>query len=651
MNQRFEATPAGYPHIADLALQLHEEQKLELRLRLSAEQTMAEIDLPKGCKLIDGAIEFESLEVRNTIVAAAAYQRLGFASEINVNTLFERAYELWRKEIGHSDQASGRLLALAAESIDVLATGAQLIRSGSNVFDILRVIRAAIPYLSNLAVPSIIDLIVAEYEPTKNDLASGAINSALEKWLEKRPNIALELHEKVLESLSEATSTLLSNAVVALSKSDYAAGVEMARTDVRSDVLMQAQVGTWTLGRLLLDKHASPEAIDQVRGTVIDLIGSELPELRSQAIRASVGAMHTTSAFDSLLQNLAESGDQEVLCAAASALFQHSKEIRERGITPRWLQLLTALKPEFKDAIQNMDYAMSRLLSEPEHSELVVSTLGQWVANHSSPVPIDSSTVEMFDDTLHALFELKEGCSSLITDWLLSDLRVHATALAGVLTQFSHHSVTEIKFDKDRLDKLSSDDLIFLARRMLGYVHDRAQVISLALSMLQSNDTEKRIYPILGPLLVEEIGYDYPRSTVDALHKAVEETLSVDNQKFLRAAAEAINQFTEEKSALPFINELRPHTRLSMLFSRARAKQMENSFEEASKNSIWRQIATQIPLKAGAGTFNYRDSSYGPSMRLASVSHSIELPRREVFDPIGNSIRHFEFRFARRDKP
>ena len=137
MSQQVEPTPAGYPHIADLALQLHEARKLELRLKLSSEQTTAEIDLPKGCKLVDGTIEFESLEVRNTIVAAAAYQRLGFTSEINANALFERAYELWQKEIGHRDQASGRLLALAAESIDVLAAGAQLIRSGSNVFDIL----------------------------------------------------------------------------------------------------------------------------------------------------------------------------------------------------------------------------------------------------------------------------------------------------------------------------------------------------------------------------------------------------------------------------------------------------------------------------------------------------------------------------------
>jgi hypothetical protein len=638
-------------HVADLALQLHEERQSQLHLDLPAGQVLTEVELPKGCKLVDGALEFESIEVRNTIVAEAVYERFFPSGDIDGDELFKHAYKLWCKEIGHSDQASGRLLALASRSVDLLAAGARRIRSGSNVFDVLHLVEAALPYLENLAVSSIIDLMAAKYEPTKNDMVAGVINGALERWLEKRPNVALELHDTVLKNLSEATSSLLGNAIVALSKSDYAGSVEMAKTDTRSDILMQAQVGTWTLGRLLLDEHEPPEAIGIAIEAVIDLVRSELPDLRSQAIRASVGAMHTTAAFDPLLQSLAEGGDQDVLCAAASALFFKSKEIRERGITQRWLQLLTALNPEFKSAIQNLDYALSQMLSNPADAEMVLATLGQWVANHGKQIAIASDTVELFNGTLRALFRLEESWSSLVTDWLLSDRQAHAVALDGILSQFSQHSATNIKLDKSRLDGLSTSDLLFLAKRMLGYVHNRAQVTSLALSMLQSTDAEKRIHPVLRPLLVEEIGYDYPGSTVDALNRAAQEMASPGDQKFLRAAAGAINQVTEAQSALLSINELRPPTRLRRLFSRARAKQMDSSFEEASKNSIFRKIATEIPLKAGAGTFNYRDSSYGPSTKLSSVSHSIELPRREAFDPIGNSIRYLGFRLAKRGEP
>lgn len=651
MSQKSEPVPSIHSHVSDLALQLHEERQLKLRVNLAPGQVLEENDFPTGCKLIDGAIEFESLEVRNTIIAAAAYKRLSATSEIDTNALFQHAFELWRKENGRSDKASGRLLALAAESMDVFAIGAQRIRSGSDVFDVLHLIEAALPYLEKIPASSIIDLLAAKYEPTKNDMVAGRINRFLEEWLEKRPEVARELHTKVLENLSEETSSLLGNAIIALSKSDYAAGVEMARADTRSDMLMQAQVGTWTLGRLLLDEHAQPEAINVVVESVLSLIESEQPEIRSQAIRAAVGAMHKTSEFDSLLERLAEDDDQDVLCAAATALFQKSKEIRERGITQRWLQLLTTLKPEFTGAVRELDYAMSQLLSEPGHTEMVASMLGQWAANHGSLASTDSNIAELFDDTIRELSGFEESWSLLITDWLLSDEQTHAAALAEILSQFNDHSATDIKLNKNRLNELSPEDLLFLARRMLGYVHDRAQLTSLALSMLQSNAPEKRIYPVLWSLLVEEIGYDYPGSTVDALHKAAEEILPAGHRDFLRAAADSISQITETQRALPSINELRPPTRLRRLFSRAREKQMNNSLEEARKHSPLRQIVTQIPLKAGAGTFNYHHSSYGPSTKLSTVSHSIELPRREAFDPIGNSMRHFELMLAKRGEP
>lgn len=651
MSYGIEPASSGTSNIADLVLKVHDEGQPKLRWDLPLGQVPVEINLPMGCKFVDGAIEFESLAARNEIVAAVAYDRLHLSPNVDSSMLFERAYGLWRHEIGHSDRASGRLLALASKSVNILAVGAQRIRSGSDVFDVLHLVEAALPYLSTLEIPSIIDLITAAYEPTKNDLMAGTINGALEKWLESRPDVTYKLHALVLDNLSEATSSLLGNAVVALSKSDYAAAAEIAKNDARSDVLMQTQVGTWTLGRLLLDKDAAPEVIDAVVETVTDLIGSDQRDIRSQAIRAAVGAMHTMATFDTLLQRLAEGGDQDVLCAAARALFLKDKEIRERGIAHCWLQLLPALKPEFKSAIRDLDYAMSRLLSEPGYAAIVASTLSQWIANHGQPGAIDSNTAELFDGTIRKLLPLEDIWPLLMTDWLLSDRREHAAALAGILTQLSNHMAAEIRLDKSRLDELSTADLLFLARRMLGYVHDRAQVTSLALSMLQSNNAEKRIYPLLRALLVDEIGYDYPGSTVNALLKAVEEMSSVSNQDFLRTTAEVISQAAEAQSALPSINELRPSTKLHRIFSRSRAKQMDMSLEEASENSIWRQIATQIPIKAGMGTFSYRDSSYGPSMKLSSMSHSIELPRREAFDPVGNSIRHLGFRLAKRDEP
>lgn len=651
MKDKMDSAPSGKALAEELALRLHRQDGIELRIDVPAGAVLTVADLPDGCQLVEeGSVQFNSLAARNDIVAMAAFSDLQFSSGIDADLLFERAYELWRHEIGHNDQASGRLLALASVSTDVLTIAAQRIRSGSDVFDVLHLVEAALPHLKVVETSSIIDFFMAKYEPTKNDLAGGAIHGALESWLETRVASALELHAKVLESMSEATASLLGNAVVALAKTDYAAAVEVAREDAQSETPLRARVGIWALGRLLLEKRATPPSVDLVIQTVLNLIEHEDGELRSHAIRAAVGTMHFMDVFDPILQHLAEGGDQDVLCAVTTPLYFQAKELGERRITQRWLGLMTSLKPEFKGAIRDLDHAMARLLSDPANAPMVTSTLEKWVAKHGHRVAIDYETANLFDDTIRKLFPLEASWASLVTDWLLSGEKAHPAALAGFLNQLSHHSHTELRLDKGRLDGLATEDLLFLARRLLGYVHDRAQLTSLALSMLLSNEPERRIYPVLRALLVDEIGYDYPGSTAAACRKAAE-TASTDSQsEFLLMVAETIDEVVNAQSSLPMLNELRPPTRLRRLFARARAKQMNESVEEASKDSIWRQIATQITIKAGRGTFSYRDAKYGPSMKLSSMSHSIELPRREAFDPIGNSIRHLGFRLAKRDE-
>lgn len=651
MKDKMDSAPSGKALAAELALRLHRQGGIELRIDVPGDAVLTVADLPDGCQLVDETVvQFNSLAARNDMVAMAAFAGLQSSSGIDGHVLFECAYELWRHEIGHNDQASGRLLALASVGIDVLTIAAQRIRNGSDVFDVLHLVKAAFPHLQVVETSSIIDLFMAKYEPTKNDLGGEAIHSALESWLETRVDNALQLHAKALENLSEATASLLGNAVVALAKTDYATAVEVARDDALSGTPLRAQVGVWSLGRLLLKERAPPLLMDLVIQTILNLIEHEEGELRSHVIRAAVGTMHVMDAFDPILQRLAEGGDQDVLCAVATALDFQAKELGERRITQRWLGLLTSLKPEFKGAIRNLDHALASLLSDPANVPMVVSTLEEWVAKHGHRVAIDSETARLFDHTVSELFPLEASWASLIADWLLSGEQAHPAALAGFLNELSHHSRTELRLDKGRLDGLATEDLLFLARRLLGYVHDSAQLTSLALSMLLSNEPEKRIYPVLRALLVDEIGYDYPESTAAACRKEAE-TASPDSQKdFLLMVAEMIDQVVNAQSSLPMLNELLPPPKLRRLFSRARAKQMNESFEEAGKNSIWRQIATQITIKAGRGTFSYRDANYGPSMKLSSMSHSIELPRREVFDPIGNSIRHLGFRLAKRDE-
>lgn len=280
-----------FPQLAKLALQLHQQGEYERRIKLPDGVTIKAEDLPPDCRFNDDELEFTTIAARNEAVAKGVLEQLSPNAE--ANELFNAAYKLWGHEIGHADQASGRLLALVAGRLDILAAGTQRIRSGARIYDVLHLIEATVPYLNTIDAKSIIDLANASHGPTKIDMAGNPVYGVLETWLDAKPNQALALHAQVLEHLNDETKVLLVIAILALSKSDYTKAVEVAREDGNSQVQLRAEASMWAFGRLLLVDQAPQELIKGVEEAVIEVINGNRGELKFHALSAATGAMHT----------------------------------------------------------------------------------------------------------------------------------------------------------------------------------------------------------------------------------------------------------------------------------------------------------------------------------------------------------------------
>jgi hypothetical protein len=104
-------------------------------------------------------------------------------------------------------------------------------------------------------------------------------------------------------------------------------------------------------------------------------------------------------------------------------------------------------------------------------------------------------------------------------------------------------------------------------------------------------------------------------------------------------------------NALPDLKEFRPTSAKMRRFLKERQRQMNNAIEEASKDSIWRQIVTHIPLKAGRSSFQAIRGRYTNPIELKEMSHSIALPLSEISDPAGAERERRVFRRAKKDSP
>jgi len=76
---------------------------------------------------------------------------------------------------------------------------------------------------------------------------------------------------------------------------------------------------------------------------------------------------------------------------------------------------------------------------------------------------------------------------------------------------------------------------------------------------------------------------------------------------------------------------------------------MSKAFDEASKDSIWRQLTSHVVLKAGRRTFQSIQGRYTEPMELKGISHSMALPQSEISDPAGAARDRYLFKTTTKD--
>ncbi len=599
----------------------------------------------------DKTIRFASLEARNHCVASYAFEinKMAFAGD--TQKWLGTAHDLLCCEIGKADSAAGRLLALVHETDDIFSIAASAIETNSvRVFNALYVIKAALPYLNKLAVNEIFRLCAAHHDETKNDLCGGMIFSELEKFFIKHPDTARATHLFFREHIAEETASLHSAAIIALAKSSSEEAIRLLFEDAESQSVILKSAALWSVGRLLASFLVTSDSIRTVSSTIITHMTDSVEQVRLSAIHAAAQAVPFMEVFDGSLISLGKAGNQHALGVIANALFMNTAEMQQKTNFSDWLHLLPKVLPSSKGVLDNFDHVLGQMIAQPEQQQLAISCLTEWIEENAKDVPRDKSAAELFDGTVSEIANRPDLLSQVITDWLLSDARQLAAAAAGLLSHLWVRNFRTPEFNVARLDRLDSTVLIFLVRRMLGFVTSEEHLLSLTMSLLKTSNASTRTYSLVHALLVDEQGKDYPSSTIEKLEATINTTTDADLLALYSSAIKTINERLDELNALPHLVELRPSAALQRQFSKAQAKQMDTATEDAKKFSIMRQIATEIPIKAGIASFSFHDGDFTEPTHFQSISTSISLPQRYVTDAVGYNMRGLMFRIARQEQ-
>ena len=305
--------------IGALALTLHKTRTDGLICDIPTESIEPFLPEETSDYLIDGkTIRFASLDARNRCVASYAFEINKTAFAGDTHKWLETAHDLLCCEIGKADSAAGRLLALVHETNDIFSIAANAIETKSvRVFNVLYVIKAALPYLNKLAVEEIFKLCAAQHDETKNDLCGGMLFSELEKFFIRHPDTARATHLLFKGHIAERTTSLYTTALMAIAKSSSGDAISLALEDAKSKDEILRSSALWTLGQLLASSSATRNSIPLVSSTIIGNMSDSVERVRLSAISAAAQTLSVTDEFDASLVSLGEAGDQYALGAIA----------------------------------------------------------------------------------------------------------------------------------------------------------------------------------------------------------------------------------------------------------------------------------------------------------------------------------------------
>lgn len=639
------------PTLGELARALHERGDGSLEMDLPDDVTVHVVD---GAGVLnDGKlIRFASPADLNRVVADDVRRELGADGIADAARLFGAAKSLWRHEIGQTDSAAGRLLAaVQADGVDVLQLAVGAVGDRIRVFDVLHAIESMLPHCDRLSLPSLIALNDAQYELTRGDMAAGMFFGKLQQWLAPRAATAQALLTTLLAEPQEMRATLTGTAWMGWFASEPAAAAQslLQAADRRERPL--PAVTTWIAGRMLQQSGLPPEIAHELDALVLRRLASDEPTERNAALEAATGLLHLRRSFDQELRRFANARDQDALGYIAIALAREDGALRAANLFFEWLAPCKHLGEGYKGALDQLDFALSRLLRAlPAERDATVAFLLDWVEAQPFEGATDRRFAELFNMSAAAILNTPPLLSGVITQWLLADSKAAAAAVAGLLAGARRNEKLQLGFDAQRLAGVPDSDLLYLARRLLGYIIDADQLLSLALSLLSVREAQRRVFPLMRSLLGDEIGYDYPGTTIRRLKAAQAADPAV--QALLTEIRERLEADMARLDALPRLKELAPPPALRRAFHRERAKQMARAMAEAQSKSIFRQLVTEVHLKGGDRSFQYLPEvqKYTEPMELKPMSVSFEMPRREALDPVGNAFRMHINRSAKRNE-
>lgn len=344
-----------------------------------------------------------------------------------------------------------------------------------------------------------------------------------------------------------------------------------------------------------------------------------------------------------LVDSAISKGEDQAIHAASSLLAMVDKHM-PHALIERLLTHLNRVSAENTGTIDQIDHAMHRLISLGK-TDIAIHTLAELIAEKE----LEPAA---FDSILHDIQRDTGLLNKAVTRWLLGG-DASLCRVATFLVGGGHGANLPAVVDAAEIDTTNAGEMVFLGRKICGYFFmNPVSAASMLLSLLElAQDKETRTQ--IGKLILNPLLINYPgkaRTFIDDRRGAS----SPEAQDVLPQIDAALEQYFDALRSIDEIPELYPSEAQREAYYRHQSREMDESYKEAEKKSVFLSLVQKQTLLYGRTSVNYVQDGQGNAQRqeIPLHEHSVELeiPRMAQLDPLGIEYQLAVFRTERRQK-
>lgn len=307
------------------------------------------------------------------------------------------------------------------------------------------------------------------------------------------------------------------------------------------------------------------------------------------------------------------------------------------------LDALRHVKGANLGTIETLDFALMQLVEKGRNER------ARALLDHLIRRPDDPIDAEKFDSFWHKVGEIGgDVMADWIVAWLLDGDYTLCSALDdNLFSPGSDERTLAIDFTRYAL---SDPDHSYIARKAIGTFFLKSRVMaSVLVSLLRSAPAEQA--DELVALLVDPILYNYSGVGEGYLKEVAADGADPAQPHVERALARLETYLDGLRSVGP-VPELHPSERERTIEFQRYADGMAEAHRMARKKSIFASIVTESVLLCGTRSVSWVPDPASEPHRietpLATISHSFEVPRVDIVDPMGLQLMLISFRSEER---